>query len=179
MGNDIEHLQKSSQANNLYALNLLNKSNDIETIKLAIHHFEKAVLIYPEFFNANYDLGRNYLAIGDTSRAILHFKKVIEIDKTFPDAYLSLIQIYNTKRDWKEYLVTAKKLYKVYNHSDAVIILAKGYLENFDSNNSRKTLEKGLNDFPENQEILFCLEDLKTKLSADNNSIVAKSRENN
>jgi tetratricopeptide (TPR) repeat protein len=161
MGNDMKHLQNSAQANNLYALKLLNSSTDLKTINLAIERFKIATTIYPEFFNAQFDLGRNYLVIGDTSNAIVHFKKVIELDNTFPDPYLNLVQIYNAKRDWHEYLTTAKKLYKVYNHSDAVIILAKGYLENFDSTNSRKTLEKGLNDFPENKDILFCLEDLK------------------
>jgi hypothetical protein len=164
MGKDVQHLKNSAQANNLYALKLLNNSTDLNTVNLAIDHFKIATTIHPEFFNAQFDLGRNYLAIGDTSNAIVHFKKVIEIDKTFPDPYLSLVQIYNAKREWKAYLSMAKKLYKVYNHSDAVIILAKGYLENFDTINSRKTLEKGLIDFPKNKDILFCLEDLKKKL---------------
>lgn len=162
MGKDVQHLQNSAQANNLYALKLLNNSTDLNSVNLAIEHFKIATTIHPEFFNAQFDLGRNYLAIGDTSNAIVHFKKVIELDNTFPDPYLNLVQIYNAKREWKAYLSMAKKLYKVYNHSDAVIILAKGYLENFDTINSRKTLEKGLKDFPKNKDILFCLEDLKT-----------------
>lgn len=161
MGNDIEHLQKSAQANNLYALNLLNKSNDIRTIKLAIHHFEQAVLIYPEFFNANYDLGRNYLAIGDTSKAILHFNKVIEIDKTFPDAYLNLIQIYQNQKKWKEHLLIAKKLFVIYNHPNAYIILAKGFLENNNKKKSIAILEKGSKLFYLNQDLKLFLNEIK------------------
>ena len=161
MGNDIKHLQNSAQANNLYALNLLNNSRDVESKKLAIQHFKKAIKIYPDFFNVHFDLARNYLSIGDTLNSIKHFNKVIELDGSFQESYLSLVQIYNAKRDWISYLRIAKKLYKIYDHPDSYIILAKGYLENKNIKQSKKTLKIGVSKFPLNKDLIFCLNDLE------------------
>jgi hypothetical protein len=163
MGNDIKHLQNSAQANNLYALNLMNNSKDIKSRKLAIEHFKKAIQIYPNFFNVHYDLGYNYLAIGDTLNSIKHFNKVIELDGSFQDSYLNLVQIYNSKRDWINYLIIAKKLFKIHDHPDSYIILAKGYLENKDINQSKKILKIGISKFPLNNALSMCLNDLGTK----------------
>lgn len=161
MGNDIKNLQNSAQANNLYALNLLNNSKDIKSRKLAIVHFKKAIQIYPDFFNVHFDLARNYLAVGDTLKSIKHFNKVIELDASFQEPYLNLVQIYNSKRDWINYLIIAKKLFKVYEHPDAYIILAKGYLENNNEKQSKKILKIGLSKFPINQALIACLKDLE------------------
>jgi len=160
MRTDIKHLEYSAQANNLYALNILNNSNDSESIKQAIFHLEKAVEIYPKFFNPHFDLGRNYLAIGDTTKAIINFEKLIQLDKTFPDSYLFLIQIFQNQNNWKKHLEVGKKLFEIYNHPDAYIILAKGYLENNYKKKSLVLLTKGAKLFPMSQEIKFCLDDI-------------------
>lgn len=167
MGNDIKHLQNSAQANNLYAHNLLRSSfqeTDVmlkqQKTKTAQFHFEEATKIYPKFFNAQFDLARVSLSLGDTSKAVIHFNNTIKLDKTFPDPYLNLVQIYNAKREWKTYLKIAIKLYEIYDSPEASIILAKGYLENNNIEKSKEILIKGLKRFPENEDIKFCLNDL-------------------
>jgi tetratricopeptide (TPR) repeat protein len=78
MSNDIEHLENSAQANNMYAMSLLDesiKNNDLteetkqEYRKKAVLHLQKAIEIYPSFFNYNFDLGRSYIALNDNNNA--------------------------------------------------------------------------------------------------------------
>ena len=89
MSNDIEHLENSAQANNMYAMSLLDesiKNNDLteetkqEYRKKAVLHLQKAIEIYPSFFNYNFDLGRSYIALNDNNNA----------KKAFLNAYIIL-----------------------------------------------------------------------------------------
>lgn len=88
MSNDIEYLENSAQANNMYAMSLLNesmKNNDLteetkqEYRKKAVLHLQKAIEIYPSFFNYNFDLGRSYIALNDNNNAKIAFSKAYKI----------------------------------------------------------------------------------------------------
>jgi tetratricopeptide (TPR) repeat protein len=164
MSKDIGHLQNSAQANNLLALNYLRQSTDIDTVKLAMKHFKQAVKIYPDFFNVQFDLARTSMMIGDTSKAITHFKKVITLDPTFPVPFFSLIDIYASKGNWKDYKEIAEKLHYYHRQPNSYIILSRAYLEQNQKYISLKVLTQGLERYPENNDIKFCLNDLKTKI---------------
>ena len=78
MSKDIEHLENSAQANNMFAMSLMDESlnnsdlteeTKLEYRKKAILHLQKAIEIYPYFFNYNFDLGRSYIALNDNYNA--------------------------------------------------------------------------------------------------------------
>jgi tetratricopeptide (TPR) repeat protein len=110
-----KHLDKSAQAHNLLAANLMKYSNKTEYLqnassmhKEAAFHFRRATEIYPEFFNAWYDLGRTYMIMNNTDSAFICFLKVHEMDSTFSDATLNIALIADQKQDYN----TAIKYYE-------------------------------------------------------------------
>lgn len=101
MEHDIKHLDKSAQAHNLlanFSMQEYSKSTNIQEqqkyINQGIKHFEKAIEIYPKFFNAYYDLGRANMAKENYKEAVYAFKKVLEIDSTFTNAMVLINNIY-------------------------------------------------------------------------------------
>jgi hypothetical protein len=169
MSHDIKHLANSAQANNLYAIKLMNASYEdsdvsdldkLEYRKSAVHHFNKAVEIYPKFSNAWFDLGRSALSVGDTNTATKGFLKSIDLNPTFPDSYFNLIQIYDSQKKWKDYKSIAKKLFIQVKEPNTYIILAKANLENGNKSEAKEILHKGLLSFPKNNDLTFCLSDL-------------------
>lgn len=88
MSNDINHLENSAQANNMLAMSLMDESmknadlteeTKFEYRKKAIQHLQKAIEIYPYFFNYNFDLGRSYIALNDNDNAKKAFLKAYNI----------------------------------------------------------------------------------------------------
>lgn len=115
MRHDIKHLDKSAQAHNLFASNLMKYSFQKEYTqqsssmhKEAAFHFKRAVEIYPKFFNAWYDLGRTYMIMNNTDSAFVCFMKVHEMDSTLSDATLNIAMIADQKQDYN----TAIKYYE-------------------------------------------------------------------
>lgn len=115
MRHDIKYLDKSAQAHNLLASNLMKYSFDNEYAgeavamrQEAIGHYKRAVEIYPKFFNVWYDLGRAYMLFNDIDNAYPCFKKVNEMDSTFTTATLNLAMISEAKNN----LTEAEKFYK-------------------------------------------------------------------
>lgn len=84
MQNDITHLDKSAQAHNLLALNLMHESgngnNSLAMQQQAIHHFKKSIEIYPYFFNTNFDLARAYFGTDDLANAKYFCEKSLQLD---------------------------------------------------------------------------------------------------
>jgi tetratricopeptide (TPR) repeat protein len=115
MRHDIMHIDKSAQAHNLLAANLMKYSFQKEYSqqansmhKEAIFHFRRATEIYPDFFNAWYDLGRTYMIMNNTDSAFICFLKVHEMDSTLSDATLNIAMIADQKQDY----TTAIKYYE-------------------------------------------------------------------
>jgi len=115
MRHDIGYLDKSAQAHNLLALNLMkysfekeyqNKSQAMR--EEALLHFKKAIEIYPEFFNAWYDLGRVYMLFNDLDKAYPCFEKVRSMDSTFILSTANMALIADAKGNTK----LAENLYK-------------------------------------------------------------------
>lgn len=101
---DIKYLDKSAQAHNILAGNLFNeynKSNNEKYLDQAIHHYEKAIDIYPEFFNAYYSLGDAYKLKKEYKKSVLAFNKVIELDSSYTSAMISIANIYEMNGVYK------------------------------------------------------------------------------
>ncbi|HLS70689.1 MAG TPA: hypothetical protein VK027_03430 [Chitinophagaceae bacterium] len=103
MQNDMKHLGQSAQANNLYALTLMNyslhKEKNAENARLqqetAIKYFQKAVDIHYDFFNAAFDKGRAQMVIHDYQGALESFRYSLEINKTnYMEPYRHICSIY-------------------------------------------------------------------------------------
>jgi hypothetical protein len=172
MTHDIKHLANSAQANNLVARSLMGASMDSEMdfsqeerLNMqheAINYFDKALKIYPYFFNAAYDKGRVAKVLNDTSRVIEAFEQAAKIgNKSFLYPYYELQDIYLAQKDLKNYLATNKRLIildslnpKIYSH------LANSYyfLKEFDS--SEMILQKAVKKFPNNNELNLNLQEV-------------------
>lgn len=103
MQNDMKHLGQSAQANNLYALTLMNyslhKEKNAENARLqqetAIKYFQKAVDIHYDFFNAAFDKGRAQTVIQDYAGALESFGYSLKINKTnYMEPYRQICSIY-------------------------------------------------------------------------------------
>lgn len=105
MGSDITHLENSAQANNMYAMGLMDDSMrnpDLtdetrnEYRNKAIQHLKKAINIYPYFFNYNFDLGRCYISLNDNYNAKKAYLKAYKI---LPKSPLVLEELTKTSFD--------------------------------------------------------------------------------
>jgi len=120
MRQDIRHLEESAQAQNLLATHLvqsallqtnaLTRKTLLEEAEL---HYEKAVNIYSEFFNAQYDLGRVRMMLGKPDKAEKHFLQVIKIDSTFSEPFYQVGLIKAGRGDYREALPYYHKYLKV------------------------------------------------------------------
>jgi tetratricopeptide (TPR) repeat protein len=93
---DIVYVANSAHAHNLLALRLMKESfeakdvnNQLSLRREASEHFRKAIAIYPEFFNANYDLARTYYLLNMPDSAIFYFSKTFKLNPEFSDAPLA------------------------------------------------------------------------------------------
>jgi len=107
MRHDIKHLGESAQAHNLLASNLVlaglanaDGQSAAPLIQEAEIHFEKAVSLYPEFFNAAYDLGRVRMMLGKWNEAESAFLRTIELDSTFATPFLQTAIVKENKKDY-------------------------------------------------------------------------------
>lgn len=105
MGSDILHLDNSAQANNMYAMGLMDDSmrnpdlteeTRYEYRNKAIQHLKKAISIYPNFFNYNFDLGRCYISLNDNANAK---KAYLKAYKLLPKSPLVLEELTKTSFD--------------------------------------------------------------------------------
>ena len=60
----------------------------------AVPHFEKALLVYPEFFEAQYLLGTTHMKLRDWTRAESTLNRALEIKSDSPAVILSLGEVY-------------------------------------------------------------------------------------
>jgi tetratricopeptide (TPR) repeat protein len=97
MEHDISYVDNSAQAHNLLAMQLMKRSFDdndparqAELRIRAVAQYRKAIMIYPTFFNATYDLARTYYLLKNEDSAIFFFKQTLAIDSTFSDASMTL-----------------------------------------------------------------------------------------
>ena len=109
MRNDIKHLDKSVQANNLLAFHLVERSfkakNQTEKesyLKEAIMHYKRAVELYPKADFAWHDLGQTYILLNNYDDALPAFLKAIEIDSTYVTAWIKAGAVFSKKQNYPE-----------------------------------------------------------------------------
>lgn len=174
MSHDIDHLQSSAQANNLYAMNLMRSSvedagqtreEQIDKQKLAVQHFDRALQVWPGFFNAAYDKGRAAMAVGDTASAISGFEQAVEIGNAdFLDPYYQLGDLYLQRKRNKDFLALSKKIFAISDNSpNGYSVLARGYFVNNYADSAKITLQKGVLKFPDNADLQKNLEMIGVK----------------
>lgn len=162
MTHDIEHLGNSAQANNLLALRLMQTSIEnpeftpeqrLEMQNRAIVHFDRAIALWPEFMNANFDKGRAAQIAGNQTKAIEGYRGAIRIDSTFLQAYFNLLETLDQAGKKKEYLQTAKLLFKQNQEANVYELLARGYFLNQQIDSATYILKSGIQTYPTTQSL--------------------------
>lgn len=143
---DISAVENSAQAHNLLALHLLidsHKQTDSnkqkEELEQAAEHFKRAVEIYPNFLNAQFDLARTYEALQRYDDAYTAYKRATEIDTTFVVPYFSMAVIQHNKHNLPEAVNLYEKFLKVnYKSVEGYANLSFAY---FTMGNYEKSIE--------------------------------------
>lgn len=165
MRHDIKHLRKSAQAQNLLASHLTQQAirekqeqARISLLQEAEKHYENAVSIYPDFFNAQYDLGRVRLLLGKNDDAATQFLKVVELDSSFSEPYLQLGMIKAGKGDFREAISFYHRyLEKNPGSWDALMNLSYCYALTGNFPNALITMKKAAGYFPGRAEPLITI----------------------
>lgn len=169
MEHDIKHLSNSAQANNLFAMFLMKEAAENDQMSpetkqnyrlKGIEHFKKAISIYPKFYNANFDLGRAYIDLGDFKNAKSAFLQSHKID---PENIVALEELTKTsfdlnQKDETEYYGNMY-LEKDPNNQNIHELLAYIMLINNEKVKARIYSERGLKYFPDNQNLHHILMD--------------------
>lgn len=109
MRKDLLYVSQSAQGHNLLALHLMqhaqkeqNPSQQTELQKEALVHFEKALEIYPPFFNAAFDIGRTFAALNLPDSALTYFIRASQIDSTYPISHQFISELLINMKRYKE-----------------------------------------------------------------------------
>lgn len=174
MSHDIQHLESSAHANYMYAMELIKgvventrpNSDSKAQLSLSIHHFKKAIEIYPDFYNYQFDLGRAYIVIEDYQKAKEAFYQAYLLE---PNALFSLDELVKTSFDLKQYDEAVKYglLYLEQNNANSLIYELTAYSAflNGSFQLSKKLTIEGIALFPQNQNLKGLLIDINNKTS--------------
>ena len=101
------------QLNNPFVKNNLgNIYFENEDYEKAISYYESAILLKPDFVDANLNLGIILNNMGNLSKALDHLHKVIKIQPNNIKCYAIIATIYKEKRNFKKTLDIYKKILK-------------------------------------------------------------------
>lgn len=173
MGNDIQHLRNSSQANNIYAMHLMAESTNNKSLtalevkamqEKAIEHFDQATTIWPDYYNVHIDKARATMVIGNYEEGIISLKKAIKIDPKNEYAYYILLDILERTEDGEAYLYYAEELYKLIQNEHAYGSLARGYVLTGDFVKCKEILLEAIGKFPNNAALKHNLTLVEQKL---------------
>jgi hypothetical protein len=100
---DVQKAPRSVQLNNLLgvqlmlsALNNANPANSAELAREAVQCFDRAIALYPAFFNLHYDKGRAWMFLNTPDSAIAAFRRGAKLNPDYPplrsEMALALIQ---------------------------------------------------------------------------------------
>lgn len=153
---DIKYLEESAQAHNLLAKRLMLESfqerSSEKQYKMrleGIKHYEKAIAIYPEFFNPHIDLGKAYLLVDRLEDASRVYLKAAEMDTTYYDSWLQAGGIFVQLQKYPQAIFCFEKVIaKDRSYLQAYISLSEVY---FRQKNFDKALEvnmQAVNLFP-------------------------------
>ncbi len=156
MSRDIEVVPESSQAHNLLALALMNKSFELTDMNAqrqmrmeALGHFKTALLIYPDFFNVSFDIGRTYTVLNMPDSALAAFKYAITVDSTFSEVHFNISEILMVQQRYSEavpyleyYIKDRPKQYAGYERLSLLYFKIKDYGKSIEVN------RRAINEMP-------------------------------
>lgn len=102
---DIPHLDSSAQAHNMLGLEYVAQATKMSAIpdsallRKAVFHFQQAVAIWPNFFNATYDLARIHMELKDYNQGLYWYQRAVRIDTSFSRCYTAMAFIYENRGD--------------------------------------------------------------------------------
>src|SRR5690606_3242437 len=143
---------------NLYAMALMTSSvqnpnlTQIERAdyqKRGVEHFEKAIEIWPDFYNAHIDIARATTLTKEYKKGIDYLHKAIKIDSTNVLTYYTLLELTEYSGDYPGYLETAQEVFKMIQNDHAYGYVARGYFLTKQFEKSKETLLEGLKVYPE------------------------------
>ncbi|MCP4442742.1 MAG: tetratricopeptide repeat protein [Aureispira sp.] len=125
-------------------------------------------------FQKTYEQGKAVLAKKDYGQAIQHFTKASEIEPKNPEAYLKLIEAAIGKKDLAVYKRALTGLETIkYTKLDAAVYLAYGNIAKKQKQykNSLDVIDKGMQSFPENVDLLIMSASIYKKLNNNDEAI--------
>lgn len=117
---DIQHVPRSANMHNLLGLELMKIATEnpspvaaADQQQQAKFHFQQAISIYPDYFNALYDLGRIYRLEQKPDSALLFFEHAAALPNQFPPLYLNLAEVAQQTGDTTKLLPCFEKLHEL------------------------------------------------------------------
>ena len=118
-----------------------------------------------------YNLGLKSYEQGDLDSATTFFKKAVELDPEFIDAYFNLGAIYKKQKNYPMAINSLQKAVEINPlDSEAVFELASCYLENKDYREAKKHFSNILQDFPKYSEAQQNIEKADKYLAIENSN---------
>lgn len=178
---DIDHLQESAQANNLYAIHLMKasvaepdiqKQRDMQTA--AEKHFKQALSIYPAFFNAQYDLGRVQSILSKNAEAEQSFASAAKLSPDFTLAWLGAAEMAMKQAQYARAIVYFSSVAEPQRKEDPSYFLSYSYayyqLQKYDS--SVVINLEALRYFPAVPDFYFAIGQTYLKLNQTDSTIL-------
>jgi len=158
--NDIAHLDNSAHAHNLLATNLIIYSNEekdslkaMDMKREAVEHYRRALQIYPDFFNACYDISRTFVHLEMKDSALVYYKRTIKLRPEFYDPYLQIAYIYHQRDSFKLALLYYYKtldikanIPNVYRNLTSIYFYQKNYQKAVDVNKQFMDISKDVKE---------------------------------
>ncbi|HRN93164.1 MAG: glycosyltransferase family 39 protein [Chitinophagales bacterium] len=176
---DIGHLENSAQANNLYALELMAQSFNVDSntarqMRLtAEYHFKKSVEIYPKYFNTQYDLARTQSILGKSAEAEMNFVKAAEMNPEFPSAWLQAIDMAISQQRYTNAIQYFSFIPQnsINQNPAAILKLGYAYFLNKQYDSSIATLRSGAILFPQQPDLSWAMGEVFMTLSKKDSAI--------
>jgi len=136
--NDISYLNRSAQAHNLYAnvlIDYLQKEKNAkkrnQMFDTAIEQYKSALNIYPNFYNASFNLAKSYYFAKKLDEALTTFEQTLKIDSTDYMVYMYLGIVNGEKNNTRNAIACYKKtIKKAPEFVDAYTNLSAIYMKN-------------------------------------------------
>lgn len=119
----------------------MSNDHEMENYKLAIHNYNKAIQLNPEYTDAYYKLGYIYEKIEQFDLAIIHYNKVIQLYPENEDALINLGNAYFKSKQFDLAIIQYNKAIQLNpRHAIAYHSLGWVYLLNNDLTKAEQAL---------------------------------------
>ena len=133
---------------------LLLSSGKPEEIAKAVSNFQDLTKNHPDHPAWHYNLGRAYLAQGDTSRAVTEFQGAIKLRDTYIAPRLILAEISLQKKDYTQALANTKAVLSLRpNLPQALLLHSAALIDTQDYLGAREELTQLESTFPQAREV--------------------------